>query len=139
MQVLSHIAERLRDLHAAGYVHRDLKPGNIMWLPRKKRWTLIDFGCAACTGTHAPTGFSLYYAAPEALQAYVAGAGGVQAEEALDAWSLGVLAIELFTAAPVFSYLLPREEVSLPHLHVQFESLISVPRCAKLLKCGAGR
>ena len=111
MQVLSHIAERLRDLHAAGYVHRDLKPGNIMWLPRKKRWTLIDFGCAARTGTHAPTGFSLYYAAPEALQAYVAGAGGVQAEEALDAWSLGVLAIELFTAAPVFSYLLPREQV----------------------------
>ena len=82
-----------------------------MWLPRKKRWTLIDFGCAARTGTQAPTSFSLYYAAPEALQAYVEGQGGVQATEALDAWSLGVLAIELFTANPVFSYLQSKENV----------------------------
>ena len=124
MQVLSHISERLRDLHAAGYVHRDLKPGNIMWLPRKKRWTLIDFGCAARTGTQAPTGFSLCYAAPEALQAYVAGQGGVQATEALDAWSLGVLAIELFTAAPVFSYLQPKEQVRSTELFVLRMSLM---------------
>ncbi|NJR43227.1 MAG: phosphotransferase [Akkermansiaceae bacterium] len=54
MQVLSHVAERLRDLHEAGYVHRDIKPGNVMWLPRTKRWTLIDFGCAAPTGTTPP-------------------------------------------------------------------------------------
>jgi serine/threonine protein kinase len=113
VQVLSHIAERLKDLHAAGYVHRDLKPGNIMWLPRKKRWTLIDFGCAARTGTHAPTGFSLFYVAPEALQAYIAGEPGVVAEEALDAWSLGVLAIELFNGRPVFQ-LFSRQEVRAP-------------------------
>ncbi|NJR42330.1 MAG: phosphotransferase, partial [Akkermansiaceae bacterium] len=53
MQVLTHVAERLKDLHAAGYVHRDIKPGNIMWLPRKNRWTLIDFGCAARIGSKA--------------------------------------------------------------------------------------
>ena len=111
MQVLSHIADRLKDLHASGYVHRDIKPGNIMWLPRKKRWTLIDFGCAARTGTQAPTGFSLFYAAPEALRSYVAGEGGVEATEALDAWSLGVLAIELFTGNSVFDHMHPRQDV----------------------------
>ena len=111
MQVLSHVADRLKDLHAAGYVHRDIKPGNIMWLPRKKRWTLIDFGCAARTGTQATTGFSLYYAAPEVLSEYLNGAPTVEATEALDAWSLGVLAIELFSGRPVFDHMTPKAEV----------------------------
>lgn len=111
MQVLSHIAHRLRDLHKAGYVHRDIKPGNIMWLPRKKRWTLIDFGCAAPLGTMARTGFSLYYAAPEVLQAYTNAKRELLATEALDAWSLGILAIEIFNGAPVFDHEDPASDV----------------------------
>jgi eukaryotic-like serine/threonine-protein kinase len=96
VQVLSHVAERLKDLHGACYVHRDVKPGNVMWLPRTKRWTLIDFGCAAQTGTRARTGFSLFYAAPEVLRAYLAKEDTIEVTEALDAWSLGILAIEMF-------------------------------------------
>ena len=62
-QVIHHIAERLQDLHAAGYCHRDLKPGNVMWPPRRNRWTLIDFGCAALIGEEASIGYSLAYVA----------------------------------------------------------------------------
>ena len=113
LQVLSHVADRLKDLHGAGYVHRDLKPGNIMFLRRTKRWTLIDFACAARTGTHACTGFSLFYAAPEVINAYMAGEGGVEVTEALDAWSLGVLAIELLTGKAVFDHKHPKEQVCL--------------------------
>lgn len=112
LQVLSHIADRLKDLHDAGYVHCDIKPGNIMFLPRTKRWTLIDFGCAAKTGTWICTGFGLFYAAPEAVQGYLEGEKGLIASEALDAWSLGVLAIELFTGQPVFDHMLSKQEVS---------------------------
>jgi serine/threonine protein kinase len=68
--MMHQLALRLRDLHELGFVHRDLKPGNVMWLPRENRWTVIDFGCAARTGEHARLGFSLVYAAPEVIAAY---------------------------------------------------------------------
>lgn len=78
-------------------MHRDIKPGNLMFLPRKKRWTLIDFGCAAKIGSAARTGFSLFYAAPEVVAAhYRDSETTIVATEALDAWSLGILSLEMF-------------------------------------------
>ena len=119
-QVLTHLADRLKDLHAAGFVHRDIKPGNVLWLPRKKRWTLIDFGCVARTNEEATTGFTLSYAAPEVIDAHKAGQRGLVATEALDAWSVGILAIEVFTGEPVFDIFQSKEDVRhffLPTVH----------------------
>lgn len=101
MQIIHHVCECLTDLHDAGYVHRDLKPANILWLPSRNRWTLIDFGCAAPIATHAHIGFTLAYAAPEAATAmYRTGADTIEVAPALDAWSVGVLAVELFNGKP---------------------------------------
>lgn len=50
VQVLSHVTERVDTLHDLGLIHRDLKPGNVLWRPRQHSWTLIDFGCAAEVG-----------------------------------------------------------------------------------------
>jgi serine/threonine protein kinase len=67
VQMLANIAKRLAHMHEAGFVHRDLKPGNVMWLPRENRWTVIDFGCVAQVGTPAPICYSLRYTAPEVI------------------------------------------------------------------------
>ena len=67
--MLSNIAARMKDMHDADYVHMDLKPANVILLPRENRWTVIDFGCIARTGERARMGFSVTYAAPEVIAA----------------------------------------------------------------------
>lgn len=54
LQVLTHVVTRLQRLHDNDLVHRDLKPGNVLWRPQHLEWTLIDFGCAAHTGAPPP-------------------------------------------------------------------------------------
>ena len=112
LQVIQHVAERLSDLHQAGYVHRDLKQSNVMWLPRENRWTLIDFGCAARIGEYAPLSYSLSYAPPEVIQAVRGSRRTIVADTAMDAWALGIVAVELFTNQPTFSRLEDREKVT---------------------------
>lgn len=109
--MIANMAERVCDLHARGWVHRDLKPANIMWLPRTNRWTVIDFGCAAPRGVQAPLSFTLGYAAPEVAIALTAGMEVVQAEPAMDAWAIGVIAFELLTGRPAFRMELGKQDV----------------------------
>ena len=91
-------------MHDVGYVHRNVKPANIMWLPRDESWTLIDFGCTARAGAGAPLRFSLAYAAPEVVHASLARPPVTQMTvlPAVDAWSLGVVAYEVLTGNRVF-------------------------------------
>lgn len=55
LQVLHHVAGRLAMLHKAGWVHADLKPGNILRRPQMHSWTLIDFGCTSQIGARLHT------------------------------------------------------------------------------------
>ena len=66
--MLTHVAQRLVELHKEGFVHRDIEPANIMWLPSQKRWTIIDFCCVARTSHDVPLAFTTAYAPPEAIQ-----------------------------------------------------------------------
>lgn len=102
VQILVNVARRLADLHEAGWVHRDLKPGNVLWLPRKQRWTLIDFALAAHEGQDTPVVFTPSYAAPEIVKAAVEHQPFIRTRASMDAWALGVMAYELLSGEVVF-------------------------------------
>ncbi|HSS75758.1 MAG TPA: protein kinase [Thermoanaerobaculia bacterium] len=86
------LASALEAAHAAGLVHRDLKPDNIMIL-RDGRVKLIDFGLARWEGSSRMTEQGLAvgtaaYMAPEQLRNQEVGA-------AADLWALGVVIYEM--------------------------------------------
>jgi serine/threonine protein kinase len=99
---LGHLSQRISDLHAAGYVHRDLKPGNIMWQPSTYTWVLIDFGLAARIGESAPVGCTPGYAAPETARAFLKGDRRILADDKADSWALGIIAFELLIGRSAF-------------------------------------
>ncbi|MDP9241137.1 MAG: serine/threonine protein kinase, partial [Actinomycetota bacterium] len=76
----------LETAHAAGIVHRDVKPANVL-LARDGRIVLTDFGIATLEGDPSLTSAGLLLGAP----AYIAPerAGGDRPGPASDLWSLG--------------------------------------------------
>lgn len=111
MQAVLAVAARVAQLHALGHVHRDLKLTHILYLPLAADWTLIDFGCAVPAGDEQPPAFTLPYAAPEAIEAWYDKERPMAVQPALDLWSLGIVAVEVLTQQPAFSYSLSMQEV----------------------------
>ncbi|MGW0186209.1 protein kinase domain-containing protein [Streptomyces sp. NPDC003362] len=98
--LLAQICEGLHQLHAAGWVHGDLKPANVL-LMRDGSARLADFNMAAeLEGTHAYTpAFSTPdYTPPELLWAEI-GERGRRIRPSADVWAFGVLAHLVLTGA----------------------------------------
>jgi len=98
--VVVQIASALDAIHAAGIVHRDVKPANIMLLPGGAA-KLLDFGIArhsddaTITSTGTIVG-SPAYMAPEQVV-------GEKGTASSDIWALGVLLYEMLAGRPPFS------------------------------------
>lgn len=97
LQVLANVASLTNDLHQMGYVHRNLKGSNVLWLERGNRWAISDFACSARIGEAASLSFSLSYAPPEAAFAMHHEKTAIACCPTHDAWSVGVIAYELVT------------------------------------------
>jgi len=98
--VLLEVAEALEYAHARGVVHRDLKPGNVLFDSRG-RVKLADFGIAALLpgpGAAAEArggGHSPFSSSPAQLR-------GEPASAADDIYGLGALAYELLSGHPPY-------------------------------------
>lgn len=107
----------LHFLKSLGYIHADIKPANILFLPQDRSVRLIDFGNSHREGletlpyfksTNALTpGFSvqtLHYRSPEILI-------GLPYDSSIDMWSFGCLAFELLFRTRLFTVRCPLQLV----------------------------
>uniref|UniRef100_A0A3P8NMD5 Protein kinase domain-containing protein n=1 Tax=Astatotilapia calliptera TaxID=8154 RepID=A0A3P8NMD5_ASTCA len=98
--VLFQLANALSHLGSLGIVHADLKPGNIMVVDRyecpiKVKLTDFGFACPASTVIPGDCVGTVGYKAPEVMI-------GSLFNEAIDMWSLGLVAVELATGYPFY-------------------------------------
>uniref|UniRef100_A0A3Q3VX75 Protein kinase domain-containing protein n=1 Tax=Mola mola TaxID=94237 RepID=A0A3Q3VX75_MOLML len=97
--VIQQVATALYHLNSIGIVHGDIKPDNIMVVDRKQqplKVKLIDFGLAyQVNGESGDSVPAPAYTAPEILL-------GIACTEAIDMWSLGIVAVEIATARSLF-------------------------------------
>ena len=101
VHLITGVAEGLRYAHGHGFIHRDIKPHNIL-LTRELVPKITDWGMskvlAADVKKSSVAGFSLSYAAPEQVSPSEFG----RTDERTDIYQLGVVFYELVTGSIPF-------------------------------------
>ncbi len=101
--IVSEILEGLAAAHAAGVIHRDLKPGNVFLAQteRGRRVKLLDFGISKVLGAKTLTAEGMmlgtpHYMAPEQLE------GRRSLDHRADLFAVGCILYELITSEVPF-------------------------------------
>jgi serine/threonine protein kinase len=113
--IAAQVADALSAAHAAGIIHRDIKPGNIMVEPDGSV-KVLDFGIARALDGHTLTqtatvlGTSAYMSPEQAL--------GQPVDARSDIYSLGCVLYEMLTGEPPF---MADVSAAVLHQHVRVE------------------
>ncbi len=94
VQIMAQVCRALESAHAAGVVHRDLKPQNIM-LDGKDRVYVMDFGIAHSLETPGMTQTGALLGTPEYMSPEQA--KGIKVDARSDLFALGIIFYEMLT------------------------------------------
>jgi histidine kinase len=111
--ILEEAASILARVHAAGVIHKDVAPANLVWGGEPGSLQLVDFGISAREGEAGPAGRlegTLRYLAPEAT-----GRFGHPITWRSDLYALGATAWHLLTGRPPFE---DSDPLALVHAHL---------------------
>lgn len=103
LAIVRALSEGLAAVHAAGFIHRDVKPSNVLVEDGTDRAVLLDFGLArtparaSCKSIGAGTP---WYMAPEQLDDEEA--RELELSARTDVYALGCTAYQVLTASPPF-------------------------------------
>jgi serine/threonine-protein kinase len=103
--ILLDVCAALREAHAQGVIHRDLKPGNVL-LREGDRAVVVDFGMAKIvtgggTGTTALTQHNMVFGTPEYMAPEQA--RGDELDARCDVYAAGIMLYEMLTGRVPFS------------------------------------
>ena len=94
VRIIAQVCRALESAHAAGVVHRDLKPQNIM-LDAKERVYVMDFGIAHSLETPGMTQTGALMGTPEYMSPEQA--KGIKVDARSDLFALGIIFYEMLT------------------------------------------
>jgi serine/threonine-protein kinase len=100
VDIAQQVADGLGFAHERGVVHRDIKPGNIMLLPRGQA-KIMDFGIARMRSADFKTSTGIVMGTPRFMSPEQV--AGEPVDQRSDIFSLGVVLYEMLTGTALFA------------------------------------